>query len=169
MPQKLHPLPAPLPMRKTQRALLPVRIDLANTTMDRQGRRHIQVEEMEDGTLRQARQIDLAQVGQAVELQVQVVLPTTAAQIQDFQCWIVVQVQGAQPQFIQHETAPLVGIAGRAMQGDDLAQRLAQAYAGISELIALHRPGEFAIEQVFMSKNAISPACRKRYRRDGSL
>ncbi|MCE9662407.1 crossover junction endodeoxyribonuclease RuvC [Halomonas sp. M5N1S17] len=42
------------------------------------------------------------------------------------------------------------------LQGDDLAQRLAQAYAGISELIALHRPGEFAIEQVFMSKNADS-------------
>lgn len=40
--------------------------------------------------------------------------------------------------------------------GDDLAQRLAQIYAGISELIARHPPGEFAIEQVFMSKNADS-------------
>ncbi|PMR74966.1 crossover junction endodeoxyribonuclease RuvC [Billgrantia endophytica] len=42
------------------------------------------------------------------------------------------------------------------IQGDDLAQRLARIYAGISELIAVHRPGEFAIEQVFMSKNADS-------------
>lgn len=42
------------------------------------------------------------------------------------------------------------------IQGDDLAQRLAQVYAGIGELIAVHRPGEFAIEQVFMSKNADS-------------
>ena len=41
-------------------------------------------------------------------------------------------------------------------RADDLAQRLAQVYAGISELIAVHRPGEFAIEQVFMSKNAYS-------------
>ncbi len=41
-------------------------------------------------------------------------------------------------------------------QADDLAQRLAQIYAGIAELIAVHRPGEFAIEQVFMSKNADS-------------
>jgi len=41
-------------------------------------------------------------------------------------------------------------------QADDLAQRLAQIYAGIAELIAVHCPGEFAIEQVFMSKNADS-------------
>ncbi|MDI5932979.1 crossover junction endodeoxyribonuclease RuvC [Halomonas kalidii] len=41
-------------------------------------------------------------------------------------------------------------------RADDLAQRLAQVYAGIAELIAVHRPGEFAIEQVFMSKNADS-------------
>lgn len=40
--------------------------------------------------------------------------------------------------------------------GNDLAQRLAQIYAGISEVIARHAPGEFAIEQVFMSKNADS-------------
>ncbi|WP_355660175.1 crossover junction endodeoxyribonuclease RuvC [Halomonas salifodinae] len=38
-------------------------------------------------------------------------------------------------------------------RGDDLAQRLAQIYAGISELIGVHRPGELAIEQVFMAKN----------------
>ncbi|MBB3229940.1 crossover junction endodeoxyribonuclease RuvC [Halomonas stenophila] len=41
-------------------------------------------------------------------------------------------------------------------RGDDLAQRLAQVYAGISEVIGRHGPGEFAIEQVFMSKNADS-------------
>ncbi|MCG6657091.1 crossover junction endodeoxyribonuclease RuvC [Halomonas campisalis] len=37
-----------------------------------------------------------------------------------------------------------------------VAQRLAQVYAGISELVAVHGPGEFAIERVFMSKNADS-------------
>ncbi|WP_372609551.1 crossover junction endodeoxyribonuclease RuvC [Halomonas sp.] len=41
-------------------------------------------------------------------------------------------------------------------RADDLAQRLAQIYAGIGELIAVHRPVEFAIEQVFMSRNADS-------------
>lgn len=41
-------------------------------------------------------------------------------------------------------------------RADDLAQRLAQIYAGIAELIAVHRPTEFAIEQVFMSRNADS-------------
>ncbi|MCW4151839.1 crossover junction endodeoxyribonuclease RuvC [Halomonas sp. 18H] len=41
-------------------------------------------------------------------------------------------------------------------RGEDLAQRLAQIYAGIGELIAVHGPGEFAIEQVFLSKNADS-------------
>ncbi len=35
----------------------------------------------------------------------------------------------------------------------DLPQRLARIYAGLAELIAVHRPGELAIEQVFMSKN----------------
>lgn len=42
------------------------------------------------------------------------------------------------------------------IQADDLAQKLAQVYAGVSELIAVHRPAEFAIEQVFMAKNADS-------------
>ncbi|CAM3977694.1 crossover junction endodeoxyribonuclease RuvC [Vreelandella rituensis] len=37
-----------------------------------------------------------------------------------------------------------------------LEQRLAQIYAGISELIALHRPDVVAVERVFMSKNADS-------------
>ncbi|WP_163576066.1 crossover junction endodeoxyribonuclease RuvC [Halomonas faecis] len=42
------------------------------------------------------------------------------------------------------------------IQADDLAQKLAQVYAGISELIAVHCPAEFAIEQVFMARNADS-------------
>ncbi|GHC20306.1 crossover junction endodeoxyribonuclease RuvC [Kushneria pakistanensis] len=37
-----------------------------------------------------------------------------------------------------------------------LAQKLAQVYAGVAEVIAQHAPGEMAIEQVFMSKNADS-------------
>jgi len=40
------------------------------------------------------------------------------------------------------------------LQADDLAQKLAQVYAGISELIAVHAPAEFAIEQVFMARSA---------------
>ncbi|MHB0775520.1 crossover junction endodeoxyribonuclease RuvC [Halomonas sp. WWR20] len=42
------------------------------------------------------------------------------------------------------------------IQADSLAQKLAQVYAGVAELVALYRPGEFAIEQVFMAKNADS-------------
>ncbi|MFN2332437.1 MAG: crossover junction endodeoxyribonuclease RuvC [Halomonas sp.] len=42
------------------------------------------------------------------------------------------------------------------IQADSLAQKLAQIYAGVSELIAVHRPTEFAIEQIFMAKNADS-------------
>lgn len=42
------------------------------------------------------------------------------------------------------------------IRADDLAQKLAQVYAGVAELIAMYRPAEFAIEQVFMSRNADS-------------
>ncbi|GHC26986.1 crossover junction endodeoxyribonuclease RuvC [Aidingimonas halophila] len=49
-----------------------------------------------------------------------------------------------------------VGSGCIRIQADDLAQKLAQIYAGVSELIAMHRVGEFAIEQVFMAKNADS-------------
>nr|WP_298415207.1 crossover junction endodeoxyribonuclease RuvC [uncultured Halomonas sp.] len=42
------------------------------------------------------------------------------------------------------------------IKADDLAQKLAQVYAGVAELIAMYRPGEFAIEQVFMARNADS-------------
>ncbi|MFC0338613.1 Holliday junction endonuclease RuvC [Kushneria avicenniae] len=37
-----------------------------------------------------------------------------------------------------------------------LAQKLAQVYAGVAEVIAQHAPAEMAIEQVFLSKNADS-------------
>jgi crossover junction endodeoxyribonuclease RuvC len=39
------------------------------------------------------------------------------------------------------------------LQDAVLPQRLARIYAGIAELIAQHRPGELAIEQVFMARN----------------
>ncbi|WP_136067673.1 crossover junction endodeoxyribonuclease RuvC [Modicisalibacter radicis] len=39
------------------------------------------------------------------------------------------------------------------MRADDLAQKLAQVYAGVAELIGRYRPGELAIEQVFMARN----------------
>ena len=42
------------------------------------------------------------------------------------------------------------------IQGDTLAQKLAQVYAGVSDIIAKHVPAEVAIEQVFMAKNADS-------------
>ena len=37
--------------------------------------------------------------------------------------------------------------------GDELAGRLQQIFAGVSEIIQQHQPNEFAIEQVFMAKN----------------
>ncbi|KAA0875110.1 crossover junction endodeoxyribonuclease RuvC [Nitrincola tapanii] len=42
------------------------------------------------------------------------------------------------------------------IQGEDLAERLRQVYAGVSEIIETYRPEEFAIEQVFMARNADS-------------
>ncbi|WP_346798191.1 crossover junction endodeoxyribonuclease RuvC [Halomonas sp. Bachu 37] len=41
-------------------------------------------------------------------------------------------------------------------RNDALEQRLAQIYAGLSELIGQHRPEVVAVERVFMSKNADS-------------
>ena len=41
-------------------------------------------------------------------------------------------------------------------QGDELAPRLHTIYNGISEIILQYQPDEFAIEQVFMAKNADS-------------
>ncbi|MFC6672376.1 crossover junction endodeoxyribonuclease RuvC [Marinobacterium aestuariivivens] len=42
------------------------------------------------------------------------------------------------------------------LSGDDLAQRLRQIYAGVSEIIERYVPQEMAIEQVFMARNADS-------------
>lgn len=41
-------------------------------------------------------------------------------------------------------------------KGDDVAVRLHQIFTQLSEVISAHRPTEFAIERVFMSKNADS-------------
>lgn len=42
------------------------------------------------------------------------------------------------------------------IQASTLAQKLAQIYAGIAELVIQYRPDQVAIEQVFMAKNADS-------------
>lgn len=42
------------------------------------------------------------------------------------------------------------------INGDVLAERLQQVYAGVSEIITRYRPEEMAIEQVFMARNADS-------------
>ena len=42
------------------------------------------------------------------------------------------------------------------IKGDELPERLQQVYAGVSEVIELYCPQEFAIEQVFMARNADS-------------
>lgn len=41
-------------------------------------------------------------------------------------------------------------------QSDDFPARLKQIFDGISEIIAIYQPGQVAIEQVFMHKNADS-------------
>lgn len=46
-----------------------------------------------------------------------------------------------------------VGSGCIRVQGDDLAGRLEQIFAGITQVIEQYRPAEFAIEQVFMAKN----------------
>lgn len=42
------------------------------------------------------------------------------------------------------------------ISGDDLAARLQQVYAGVTEVIQRYTPQEMAIEQVFMARNADS-------------
>ena len=42
------------------------------------------------------------------------------------------------------------------VSGDELAGRLGQIYRGIDEIIETYVPQEFAIEQVFMARNADS-------------
>lgn len=39
------------------------------------------------------------------------------------------------------------------VKGDELAERLAQIFAGVTEVILQYQPAQFAIEQVFMAKN----------------
>ncbi len=39
------------------------------------------------------------------------------------------------------------------VKGDDLAQRLAQIFTGVSEIIRQYKPDQFAIEQVFLAHN----------------
>jgi len=39
------------------------------------------------------------------------------------------------------------------LQTDELAQRLQQIFAGVTQVIQQYRPDQFAIEQVFMAKN----------------
>lgn len=60
----------------------------------------------------------------------------------------VIDAAGAQPRY--------VASGHIRIDADSLAQRLAQVYAGIAELIATHRPQQFAIEQVFVAHNADS-------------
>lgn len=60
----------------------------------------------------------------------------------------VVDVSSSQPVYVASGCIRI--------QPGELPQKLAQIYAGISEIIAVHRPAEFAIEQVFMAKNADS-------------
>lgn len=42
------------------------------------------------------------------------------------------------------------------LKAESLGQKLAQLYAGLTDLIAVHQPDEVAIEQVFMARNADS-------------
>ncbi|MDD4914876.1 MAG: crossover junction endodeoxyribonuclease RuvC [Methylococcales bacterium] len=42
------------------------------------------------------------------------------------------------------------------IQADNFPQRLKQIFDGVTEIIALYQPGQMAIEQVFMHKNADS-------------
>ncbi len=46
-----------------------------------------------------------------------------------------------------------VGSGCIRVQGDDLAGRLEQIFAGITQVIEQYQPQQFAIEQVFMAKN----------------
>ncbi|MCP1314287.1 MULTISPECIES: crossover junction endodeoxyribonuclease RuvC [unclassified Halomonas] len=54
-------------------------------------------------------------------------------------------------------TKPAYVASGCIRTSDDaLEQRLAQIYAGLAEVIGLHRPTEVSVERVFMAKNADS-------------
>lgn len=60
----------------------------------------------------------------------------------------VIQCQGRQQQYL--------GSGCIRTSGDDLSQRLQQIFVGVSELIRQYQPDQFAIERVFMAKNADS-------------
>lgn len=58
----------------------------------------------------------------------------------------IVETQGSQQQCIAH---------GRiVVKGQSMAERLLHIYEGLSEVIRIHLPEEFAIEQIFYHKNA---------------
>lgn len=60
----------------------------------------------------------------------------------------VIDLVGAKPYYVA---------SGCIRTGEGtLEQRLAQIYAGLSEVIGLHRPNAVAVERVFMAKNADS-------------
>lgn len=57
----------------------------------------------------------------------------------------VIDIIGVQPSYVASGCV-------RTAEGA-LEQRLAQIYAGLSEVVGLHRPSQVAIERVFMAKN----------------
>lgn len=60
----------------------------------------------------------------------------------------VIDVSGAVPCYVASGCIRIEALT--------LAQKLAQVYAGVAEVIAQYAPGEVAIEQVFLSKNVDS-------------
>ncbi|WP_133406686.1 crossover junction endodeoxyribonuclease RuvC [Parashewanella tropica] len=60
----------------------------------------------------------------------------------------VIQIQGRQHQYIASGCI--------RTSGDDLSMRLKQIFDGLQEIIRQYKPDEFAIERVFMAKNADS-------------
>jgi len=57
----------------------------------------------------------------------------------------VLDISGARPAYVASGCIRI--------QPGELAQKLAQVYAGVAELIARHAPAAFAIEQVFLARN----------------
>ncbi|NKF52619.1 crossover junction endodeoxyribonuclease RuvC [Shewanella sp. WXL01] len=56
----------------------------------------------------------------------------------------------------QGRTQKYLGSGCIRTSGDDLASRLQQIFTGVSEIIRQYQPEQFAIERVFMAKNADS-------------
>ena len=61
--------------------------------------------------------------------------------------WGVILVSGNALSFVAAGTV-------RAPLDDDLAQRLVALHDGLSEIVALHRPDEAAVEQTFVNRDA---------------